>query len=196
MQNYNALNSIKTRRTIRQYTNAKISNALLTKVLEGGQWTQSVHNQQPWRFVVIKKKDIKNKLGNILSNFSSNTFIGFNTVLKETARNIKKAPILIVVYNTCDFSRRTKNLGEPYTDLVKLFEVQSIAACIQNMCLVAHDLELGAAWLGAPLFCENEINKLLNEKYTLMGIISMGHFKKTTIAVPKRKELKDIVKII
>lgn len=192
----NILNIIKSRRTIRRYKNKKIPGTKLNLILEAGQWSQSVHNQQPWKFIIIKNKNKIKKIGDILLNFASHALIGFNIVLRETAENIKKTPVLIAVYNTHDFSKRIKKLGKPYTTLVKLFEIQSIAACIQNMCLVAHDLKLGSAWLGGALFCEEKVNEILNESDGLMAIISLGYFNEPKSKSGNRKDISAIVKTI
>lgn len=196
MEKSYVLSVIKSRRTVRRYKDKKVPDSKLKLILEAGQWSQSVHNIQPWKFVVIKDKNKIKKIGDILFKFASNALMGFNIVLKETAQNIKDAPVLIAVYNTHDFSKKIRRLGEPYTTLMELFEIQSVAASIQNMCLVAYDIGLGTAWLGGPLFCEKEINGILKQNKGLMAMISVGFFDAGIVKQTHRKDHDSIVKMV
>jgi nitroreductase len=56
------LELIKTRRSVRQYKDKEVSEDDLLKVLEAGRWAPSAVNRQPWHFVVVKDKSIRDQL--------------------------------------------------------------------------------------------------------------------------------------
>lgn len=61
----NTIENIKTRRSIRKYENREISHDVLMDILDCGRLAPSGHNTQPWRFVVVTDKEVKDRLTNI-----------------------------------------------------------------------------------------------------------------------------------
>ena len=53
---------IKKRRSVREFTDEEISDSDIQKILEAGVAAPSAKNQQPWEFIVIRDKNILNKL--------------------------------------------------------------------------------------------------------------------------------------
>ncbi len=51
-----------------------------------------------------------------------------------------------------------------------------MGACLQNMLLAAHDLGLGAVWLGKILKSAAAVRDLLGlaERYELMAVVALG----------------------
>jgi len=56
------LDIIKTRRSIRKFKPEKIEDSTIEKIIEMGTWAPSGLNNQPWRFVIVKGKETKDKL--------------------------------------------------------------------------------------------------------------------------------------
>lgn len=195
MKSNDLLKSIRNRRTIRVYNKKRVSRQMILKVLETGRWSPSVHNSQPWRFVVLEDRSIVNALVSTMMSRSDSLLAGFDIIAKETARIILGAPVVIVVYNACDLSRRVQKFEEPYFSVTQLSEVQSISAAIQNMLLAAHCFGLGSAWLTSPLFFNKEVTDILKIKGTLIAILTFGHSAAPVIKT-KRKELKEFVEIL
>jgi nitroreductase len=61
----NAIEVMKTRRSIRKYSKQEIPKEILTDILECARLAPSGHNAQPWRFVVVTDQKIKEKLSEI-----------------------------------------------------------------------------------------------------------------------------------
>jgi nitroreductase len=59
---------IKGRRSIRRYQDKEIPEADLHQILESIQWSPSWANTQCWEVVVVKDKDIKEKLNETLTS--------------------------------------------------------------------------------------------------------------------------------
>ena len=142
-------NVILKRRSIRKFTKKIPSDALIKKILEAGRWAPSGLNNQPWRFMVIKKD-------NVLKTLSSFTRYGYI---------IKNAPVAIAVcMDLADSYNREKDL-------------MSIGACIENMLLEAASIKLGTCWLGEILNRKEEVCSFLSlpEDYELMAVIALGY---------------------
>ena len=57
-----ALTCLKTRRSIRQFTEDPISDEIITEILKCGRWSPSGINHQPWKVYVIRDQELKNAL--------------------------------------------------------------------------------------------------------------------------------------
>ena len=62
------LDLIKNRKSVREYTEQKISNEDLTKILEAGYYAPSWMNSQPWKFIAIENQETKDMLCELSSN--------------------------------------------------------------------------------------------------------------------------------
>lgn len=143
------IEAIRTRRSVRGFTDEDISDEIIEQVLDAGRWAPSGLNNQVWRFIVVRDPETKIALSK----------------LTEYGPTIKNAPVLIVVFLDKDYMYN-------YTK-----DVQSIGACIQNMLLAIHSLGLGAVWLGEILKNKEMVNKVLDapESYELMAVVALGH---------------------
>lgn len=141
--------AIRTRRSVRGFTNEDVEDELLTRILEAGRWAPSGLNNQAWIFIAVRNTDTKVELSKL-------TYYG---------PTIKVAPLLIVVFLD----------KEHMYNYVK--DVQSAGACIQNMLLAIHSLGLGGVWLGEILKNRELVNKVLEvpDTFELMGVIALGH---------------------
>ncbi len=153
-------------RSVRRFTAKPVSDDFIKRILEAGRWAQSGLNNQPWRFSVIKEKKLKDAV-------AANTKYGFV---------VKEAPACIAVFlNTQDMYDRTK-------------DVQAVGACIQNMLRAAHDLGLGAVWLGEILTHRVQVEKMLGvpEYCELMALIAVGWPAEN----PPKAERKDLSELV
>jgi nitroreductase len=160
------IEAIKSRRSVRGFTEENVSDEILGQILEAGRWAPSGLNNQAWRFIIVRKPDSKAELSK----------------LTEYGPTIKNAPLLIVVFLD----------KEHMYHYVK--DIQSTGACIQNMLLAIHSLGLGGVWLGEILKNKEKVNKVLEapDSFELMGVVALGHpvSKKRD---SERKELDQLV---
>lgn len=160
------IEAIKTRRSVRGFTDENVSDETIEEILEAGRWAPSGLNNQAWRFITVRNPDTKIALSK----------------LTGYGQTIKNAPVLIVVF-------LDKDSMYHYTK-----DVQSIGACIQNMLLAIHSMGLGAVWLGEILKNKDMVNKVLKapDLYELMAVIALGHPVKKTMT-SERKEISELV---
>lgn len=186
----NVIEQIKKNRPIRNYKNRRIPLRLIDKIIEAGLWGPSIHGFQPWRFLVIQEKDVIKKIAELCTVKSKEIGIGAGPILSFTAGNLKKAAVLILVYNTQDFSIKASRLKNSYVDIARVSEIQAIGAAVQNMELTATELGIGTCWLTSPLFCSSEINQIVGSDNELVCVLSLGYPNEQR-ARSKRKQKTD-----
>jgi len=115
-----ALGVIQTRRSVRRYTNQKITDDAVQQLLTAAMSAPSAANEQPWEFVVIRDRKMLDEI----------------PAFSPFADMVKRAPLGILV------CADTRNVVLPG------FWVQDCAAATQNLLIAAHALGLGAVWTG------------------------------------------------
>lgn len=70
------LERMKERKSIRDYTDQKISEEDLKIILECARFAPSGENAQPWRFIVVRDQESKDFLAQISKNGSGRRFTG------------------------------------------------------------------------------------------------------------------------
>ncbi|HQI82655.1 MAG TPA: nitroreductase [Deltaproteobacteria bacterium] len=161
------LDLIRTRRSVRSFVGTEVGDEMVEKVLEAGRWAPSGMNNQPWRFAVIRDRDLKDRVGR----------------LTRYRRIVHAADTLIAVFlDTTAGYHRTK-------------DIQAMGACIQNMLLAIHGLGLGGVWLGEILKSGGELRALLDapDHYELMAVIALGYPAEKSVQQPERKDLASLV---
>ncbi|HOO73490.1 MAG TPA: nitroreductase [Spirochaetota bacterium] len=142
------LKAIKKRRSIRKYTDDNVSDEAINSLIEAARWAPSGLNNQPWRFVILRDK-------NILKELSTMTKYG---------RIIRACDAAIGVYfHLASGYNRDKDL-------------MSIGAAIENILLAADSLDIGALWLGEILNRKDDVSALLGvgNDHELMAVIALG----------------------
>lgn len=169
---------INERRSIRKYLDKPIEKEKIIELIEAAQKAPSWKNSQVSRFYVVdtKKTDFESCLAE------------FNKV------NVKNAPIIIVSTvkkNRSGFERD----GSYSTHLKEGFQYFDNGLQVQNLCLKAYDLGLGTLIMG--LYEEKKIRETLNipEEQEIVTVIAVGYPDENP-EMPKRKNIKDIVKFI
>src|SRR3990172_9809540 len=59
------LDVLVSRKSIRRYKPDPIPDEMLDKILEAARWAPTGKNYQPWRFVVIRDQETRNKIGDL-----------------------------------------------------------------------------------------------------------------------------------
>ena len=53
------------RKSIRRYKPDPVPDEMIDKILEAARWAPTGENYQPWRFIVIRDQETKNKIGDL-----------------------------------------------------------------------------------------------------------------------------------
>ena len=93
--------TIANRHSSRTFTDQDIADGILNTILNAANQAPSAHNQQAWRFVIIKGEK-KTGLANLITGHASQFPKASATLLRMAARSITSAPVVIAVANTGD----------------------------------------------------------------------------------------------
>ena len=156
-----ALQAIKTRRSIRKFLDKPVSREMIRELLEAAMFAPSAGNEQPWQFIVIEDPALLDAIPRICA----------------TASMCRQSPVTIMV---CADSSLSK-----YPD----FWVQDCSAAVENVLLAAHAQGLGAVWAGVyPLkdrVAAFQKHLGLPEEITPFALVAVG-FPAETPATPQR----------
>lgn len=143
-------NAIYGRRSIRNYTDKVIPEATLKEIIHAGTYAPSACNFQAWKFIIIDESSIKNK---IIAG-------GGSPVINKSPQGI------LVVYRNDLFVD-----GKKHKDYI-----QSAAAAIQNMLLMAYSFDIASCWL-CNLPSSKEMRSILGipNNYDVIAYIVLGY---------------------
>ncbi len=143
------LKAIHERRSVRQFMDAPVSRDLIMTAIEAASWAPSGLNNQPWRFAVIWDKLLQKALA----------------ALTKYSNILTSASVLIAVF-------LDKEASYDYTK-----DCQAVGACLQNLLLSLHSLDIGAVWIGEILKNKGHVNEILKlpDRFELMAVVAVGH---------------------
>jgi len=194
------LTIIQSRRSIRSFDPEKdIVDKEITSILQAANQAPSAHNQQSWRFIVLrgpKKGGLVDLVANRAANFPRPTC----TLLRMACRSIASSAAVIAVVNTGELIRRGPRLfeakQEEVLDFFRVMEIQSSAAAVQNMLLAATSMGIGSVWLGILILIKDEVLNFLGEpRGEFMAIVPVGHPLRPSTG-PKKLPLETCVKYL
>ena len=154
------LSEIKDRRSIRKYKSVEVTDELLNELLTAAFLAPSGSNEQPWDFIIVKSKEMKEKICQADHN----------------QKWMLQAPVFIVCIGKSSY-RKDGSMERTIRDC-------SIA--IAHLLLQAQHLGLGTCWTG--WYEQDEIRNLLgltSEDY-VTGIITVGYADESPAARPRR----------
>ena len=169
------LELIKKRASVRKYKKKKIPKKVLSKIIEAGIWGPSVHGIQTTKFVVLTNSDKKKAFVKELKKQVSNEYIGYKILLRSTITTIDSCSVCIFVFNERLIHKKLNRMGKKYERLATLTEIQSAAAGIQNMVLVADSFDISSCWLSLPTMYIKAINKIINCEGDFIAVLTLGY---------------------
>lgn len=116
----NLIKAIRTRRSIRKYTDEPVGDDMIREILDAAMMAPSAGNSQPWQFIVVNDRATLDSMAD----------------LHPYLKMVTQAPVGIIV---CADLSKEKFPG---------YWVQDCSAAMQNLLLAAHALGLGAVWTG------------------------------------------------
>ena len=140
--------AIKSRRSIRQFTDEPIGKDALDRLLDAARWAPTAGNQQKWRFVVVTSPPVKE----LIRKFAPGIFV------------MPAAFIVICVQKAPDANRWTE---ETY--------LADCAIAAQNILLAAHEMGIGSCM--ALSYAKVAIKEILDipEGIEPLLVITLGY---------------------
>ena len=159
--------TIRSRRSIRKYSDQPVEEEKITQVLEAGRLAPSANNRQEWRFVVVQDGATRDRLAEAACNQ------GF----------VAEAPVVIACCSV--ESKHILTCGHPAYAI-------DVAIAIDHMTLAAAAMGLGTCWIGA--FYEERVREVLNipDFVRVVELLTLGYPAEKP-SPRLRKRLEDIV---
>jgi len=170
--------AIRSRRSVRKYTDYYVSDEEITELMEAARWAPSWANSQVWEYIVVRERGLIEK--------TTATYSKKNPAIKGSLA----ATALIAVCAKTGVSGCYA--GENVTKFSNWF-MFDLGLSVQNLCLKAHELGLGTVVVG--LMDQDACKKVLQvpEGYDLVAVIPIGRPAGEAKDGPPRKALKDFV---
>ncbi len=154
------LDTVKQRRSVRHYLNKPVEREKIATCLEAARLAPSACNSQPWKFIVVDDKELKDKL-------CDRAFKG----LYQISAFAKTAPVIIAIVS--EKSKFLARVGGLIRD-IKYYLID-IGIAGEHFVLQAEELGLGTCWIG--WFDEHPVKSLLNvpKEKRIDVLISLGY---------------------
>ncbi|MGQ9536704.1 MAG: nitroreductase family protein [Actinomycetota bacterium] len=155
------------RRSVRRYQDRQVPEKLVRRILEAGRFAPSAGNAQPWRFVVVRDRDMLDEMEKyvrwrcrvlkFLLDWESSPLGRLSWLLSQAYIRLmpnKLHPIPFGAIRLIADGRLKLFHGAP-TVIFILMDRRGVSKpqvdigiCGQNMVLAAHSLGLGTCWVG------------------------------------------------
>lgn len=176
------MNAIYERRSIRDFTDYYVTDEEVNKLLDTAQWAPSWANTQAWEFVVVRDKDLINKITEEYSPTNPGRPCSF------------ACSALIIACARKGISGCKQGVERTKFNNWFMFD---LGMAVQNIGLVAHDLNLGTVIVGS--MNHKNIGELINlpGDREVVVAIPVGRPTESSLqkGTPKRKELSDFCKL-
>lgn len=208
--------AIKERRSIRKYQDREIPLELVFKAIELASWAPNSGGFQPWKFYVVKNRDLIDQIGDVVQSKvdliaawpEAEQFRDTMNRHQAKCAFFRKAPVIIAVAMGTHSGPADKVLrlrGEADPDAGEMLgnralinaRAQTCAAAVTLLSLGLHSLGLGSCWLAGPMLARREIEKMLGvpEDEAVFALVSVGYPAETPEPAP-RKPLDEIVHVL
>lgn len=159
-----ALELLKSRRSIRKYKDQPVEEEKIQKCLEAARWAPSASNKQPWEFLIVKDEQVRKKL----------------TELHPYAKFVGESPVVFIPLTNPEVHEK--------------YHWADTALATLHYMIEAHSIGLGTCWAGViGASIESEIKELLGvpAHLNVLGLVATGYSNEEPTRT--RKELEELV---
>ncbi|MGA7732156.1 MAG: TIGR03668 family PPOX class F420-dependent oxidoreductase [Chloroflexia bacterium] len=170
------------RHVVRRFQPTPVPRELVEMTVEAARWAPSPHGAQPWRFAVITRPDLKERLAQAMAAewrrnlaMDGDDSAVVETRARQSHNRIVNTPVLII---PCLYLADLHTYSDPARqEAERTMAVQSLGAAIQNLLLSAYSLGLDTGWMCAPLFCPEVVVEALELQSDLIphALIQLGY---------------------
>lgn len=165
------LEAIRTRRTVREFTDKPVSNDVLETIIEAATWAPNHRQTEPWRFVVLSKDgETRELVARIVHDWTYENVRNPDPQRRVNSsaaaqKEILDAPAFMYVYSV-----------EGPNDDVTRENYAATACAVQNLMLAAHSLGLGVGWTtGRPCLADVEATIGAEPDWAIVGALFIGY---------------------
>ena len=176
------LEAIKTRRSIRKFSDQPVEPEKLQAVLEAVRQAPSWSNLQCWHLVVVENQESRDKISEL--SFVESFFATYGYKTNPAQKALAQAPVVIIA---CADPVKSGNLHD------QQYYLADMGIASENLMLAAHDQGLGTVFVG--VYHEEHIKALLGipDNIKIVGLFPLGYPAGEAKGGPLRKHLSDFV---
>ncbi|HUV56006.1 MAG TPA: nitroreductase family protein [Dehalococcoidales bacterium] len=167
------LDLIKHRKSVRRFLDKPVEREKIMMCLEAARLAPSACNSQPWKFIVVDDRQLKDKLceSAFRGIYSMNTFC-------------KMAPVMVVIIS--EKSKFLARIGGMFRS-TKYYLID-IGIAGEHFVLQAEELGLGTCWIG--WFNERAVKSVLNipQEKKIDVLIALGYYDREKLGRPHSRE--------
>lgn len=188
------LDCIHKRRSTRKFTDEQISEEQLDTLLDAAVWAPSGTNHQSWLFTAIQKKDVIQRLNDIIreafQHWNPDDDYPGKLRIKENSQKkgyhfCYEAPTLIIASNIPNYQNA----------------MADCAVAVQNIFLAAQSMGLGSCYINQLFWLREEalVRDYLHElgiprDHVICNAAAVGYIKKETPALARKKGTINIIR--
>ena len=196
--------TVRKRRSVCHFSDQPVAQKDIIAILDAAILAPSATNEQPWRFIVIRDKNLKEGMRDVVNAV-------IETIMASTdSKSRKKRLAWMQSYSThfADAPVAIAALARPWvgggygapTDTAhRDLALESVAMAVAHLQLAATALGYGSCFASSPAeFARNELEALLGveQPWFLVGIISLGVAAKRPGKRPTRKPVEEVCAFI
>ncbi len=196
------LDFLKDRRTIRRFRPDPLPDDVVEKVLEAGRWAPSGFNMQPWDFVVIRKKELRDAVCGYVHDFhryimkTENTRPEWQRVPhhpnEDPDLDYKIAPVFILLLHDTRAIAGLPTAMQYDRERTQTIQASTMANAYLYMALAAESLGLAAEWISsvATAYPQAMTKQLIGipDHYEVYDMMALGY---PAYRLDSRKLLRD-----
>jgi coenzyme F420-0:L-glutamate ligase/coenzyme F420-1:gamma-L-glutamate ligase len=176
-----ALEAIRTRRSLRQLADRAVPHDVIDELLELAATAPAPHHTRPWRYVIVLPRS-RARLGDAMGaawradlERDGHPAELIAKLLRKSERQITSAPTLLLACLTDEGLRKWPDERRARNEWA--MAQQSIGAAMQNIMLAAHATGLSSYWISAPLFAPEACAEALGlpEGWVAQAFIVLGY---------------------
>jgi nitroreductase len=192
------LNLVKNRRSTRQFSPDPVPDGYIEKIIEVARWAPSGFHTQPWEFVVVNQKELRQAIIDVLDQYApplTNVDTGGNPA-NAPRFSFRNAPVFIILL--ADWRAKVGLPGHPEEIDARVTKIynSSLASTFLYMHLAAASLGLASQWYSAAAQpqAEREIKRIIGipEPLTIYDMMVLGYQGVS----PNPKEVRDLAGMV
>lgn len=161
------LDLLKHRRSVRDFLDRPVEREKIMMCLQAARIAPSASNSQPWKFIVVDDRQLKDKL----CKAAFRGIYSFNSFCKT-------APVIVVIVS--EKSKFLARVGGMFRGTQ--YYLIDIGIAGEHLVLQAEDLGLGTCWMG--WFDEGAVKSILNvpEEKKIDVLIALGYYDRQEVS--------------
>lgn len=190
------------RRSVRRFRDEAPPRALVERLLAAAVAAPSASNKQPWRFLVVTRRDTVAALAEAVRVAVARVAAAVPADLADAFRaygdyftRFEAAPVVIVpLYRPLAILSHLAGDGLADDDrrrvaaLEELSGAASAAMAVENLLIAAHAAGLGASGMTGPLLAEDRLRAILEvpSSWRILALVPLGYPDETPAATARK----------